>query len=166
MKTKSNLFRILTSLATVLLLVSCTNDDDEIKLELWEMEIEQVKAATINYVDINVAMNEGRIDVSGYVPNMGHHYLRPQLADGNFELLQPEFILYAPDENNIMQMVAIEYGIVPDDPNNPGNPPEGFTGSEDVWHFNEMIGMWTLHVWTILDNPEGIFAAHNMAMGD
>ena len=166
MKTKSNLFRILTSLATVLLLVSCTNDDDEIKLEQWEMEIEQVKAATINYVDINVAMNEGRIDVSGYVPNMGHHYLRPQLADGNFELLQPEFILYAPDENNIMQMVAIEYGIVPDDPNNPGNPPEGFTGSEDVWHFNEMIGMWTLHVWTILDNPEGIFAAHNKAMGD
>ena len=167
MKTKVNLLKSIFSLVVVLLLiVSCSDDDNDIQLEQWQIELEQVKAATANYLDINVATNEGRIDVSGYVPNMGHHYLNPPLADGTFELLQPEFILYAPDNNGIMQMVAIEYGIVPDDPENPGNPPEGFTGSEDVWHFNEMIGMWTLHVWTVLENPEGIFAAHNPTMGD
>jgi hypothetical protein len=38
-----------------------------------------------------------------------------------------------------MQMGAVEYSIIPDDPNNPGNPPEGFTGAEDNWHFNEII---------------------------
>ena len=63
-------------------------------------------------------------------------------------------------------MVAIEYGIIPDDPENPGNPPEGFTGSEDVWYFNEMIEMWTLHVWTVLENPDGVFDAHNKVIGD
>ena len=166
MKANVNLLKPLFSLIAILLIVSCSDDNDEVQLEQWEIEIEQVKTVTSNYADINVAMDEGRIDVSGYVPNMGHHYLSPQLADGTFDLLQPEFILYAPDENGIMHMIAIEYGIVPDDPDNPGNPPEGFTGDEDVWYYNEHISMWTLHVWTILDNPDGIFASHNMAMGD
>jgi hypothetical protein len=97
---------------------------------------------------------------------MGHHYLNPALADGTFELTQPEFILYAPDGNGGMQMVAIEYGVVPEDPENPGNPPEGFTGSEDVWHYNEEISMWTLHVWTILENPDGIFSSMNTSIGN
>ncbi|MCR9288750.1 MAG: hypothetical protein NXI23_15345 [Bacteroidetes bacterium] len=148
--------------------MSCSSDEDfnQSEIEVWEMEIEQARAATANYLDFDVAWSEGRIDASGYVPNMGHHYLNPQLADETFELLKPEFILYVPDEEGNMQMVAIEYGIVPSDPENPGNPPEGYTGDEDEWHFNEMIGMWTLHVWLQLENPDGIFAAHNTAIGD
>lgn len=63
-------------------------------------------------------------------------------------------------------MVAVEYAIVPTDPDNPGNPPEGFTGDQDAWHFNEMVGQWQLHVWTILPNPDGIFATFNMDIGD
>jgi len=152
----------------IITFMSCSknNDTDQLVLAAWEIELEQAIAATASYADINVALNEGRIDVSGYVPNMGHHFLHPPLADGTFELLKPEFILYAPDENGNMEMVAIEYGIVPADPENPGNPPEGFTGDVDEWHFNEMIGMWTLHVWTKLENPDGIFAPHNPALGD
>ena len=57
-------------------------------------------------------------------------------------------------------------GCLPEDPNNPGNPPEGFTGDNDEWHFNEMLGQWQLHVWTVLENPDGIFAPHNSAIGD
>jgi len=29
-----------------------------------------------------------------------------------------------------------------------------------------MIGMWTLHVWTQLENPDGIFASFNPDLGD
>jgi hypothetical protein len=147
---------------------SCSSDDDSSQptLEDWEVELEQVRVATSKYADFQVAADEGRIDVSGYVPNMGHHYLNPGLIDGTFDLLNPEFILYIPDENGIMQMVAIEYGVLPEDPNNPGNPPEGFTGDEDNWHFNEMIGEWQLHVWVALDNPDGVFAMFNPVIGD
>ncbi len=168
MKFKMRTINLSIIVITILLFTSCSNDDDANppQQEAWEIELEQVKAATAAYVDINVAINEGRFDASGYVPNMGHHYLNPVLADGTFELTKPEFILYAPDENGNLQMVAIEYGIVPNDPENPGNPPEGFTGSEDDWHYNEMIGMWTLHVWTILENPDGLFAAFNPVLGD
>ena len=167
MKTNAIHFKIFFSLMAITVMFNCSNDDDNsVALQQWEIELNQVKAATSQYVNVSVAENEGRIDVSGFVPNMGHHYLNPALADGTFELTKPEFILYAPDDNGNMQMVAIEYGIVPEDPENPGNPPEGFTGSEDVWFYNEEISMWTLHVWTILENPDGIFVAHNHAIGD
>lgn len=167
MKTNSIHFKFFVGLLAILLMFNCSNDDDSnVAMEPWELEIEQAKTATANYTDITVATDEGRIDVSGYIPNMGHHYLNPGLADGTFELTKPEFILYAPDDNGNMQMVAIEYGIVPEDSENPGNPPEGFIGAEDVWFYNEEIGMWTLHVWTILENPDGIFSPMNPSIGD
>jgi hypothetical protein len=153
-------------------LTGCSNDDDTIEdeismqLEAWETEVNNLKIATTQYADFQIAIDEGRFDVSGYVPNMGHHFLNPELADGIFEINKPEIILYVPDENNVMQMVAVEYSIIPEDPNNPGNPPEGFTGDLDVWHFNEMIGQWQLHVWTILENPAGLFASFNPTIGD
>jgi len=150
----------------ILTLISCSKDDDQPQQEMWEIEIDQVKNATSKFINFEEATNSGLIDVSGYVPNMGHHYLNPGLADGTFELEKPEIILYVPDDNNVMQMVAVEYSIIPDDPDNPGSPPEGFTGDQDIWHFNEMVGQWQLHVWTILENPDGIFAAFNPDIGD
>lgn len=149
----------------IVVAMSCNKDDDEPRA-IWELEVEQVKDATSQFKDFQTATNAGLIDVSGYVPNMGHHYLNPALVDGTFELEKPEIILYVPDENGVMQMVAVEYAIVPTDPDNPGNPPQGFTGDQDHWHFNEMVGQWQLHVWTILPNPDGIFATFNPDIGD
>jgi len=150
-----------------LLISSCSKDDnEEIQLEEWEVEVERLKDLTAQYADFQHALDQGLIDVSGYVPNMGHHYLNPALSDGIFDIDSPEIILYVPDDNGNMELVAVEYSIVPEDPENPGNPPEGFTGDSDVWHFNEMVGQWQLHVWTVMENPDGIFAAFNPAIGD
>ncbi|NAS11136.1 hypothetical protein GTQ38_03935 [Flavobacteriaceae bacterium R33] len=158
----------MTALVLTVLIFGCESDDSDNNpvAEAWELEVEQLKSETLQFMDFSVAENEGRIDVSGYVPNMGHHYLNPALVDGTFELDKPEIILYVPDQNGGMQMVAVEYAIIPENPDNPGNPPEGFTGDQDVWHFNEMVGQWQLHVWTILENPDGIFAPFNPAIGD
>ena len=145
-------------------IISC--GDEEVQLEIWELEVERVKAATAQFEDFSQATGAGLIDVSGYVPNMGHHYLNPAHADGIFELENPEIILYVPNDQNVMEMVAVEYSIIPEDPDNPGSPPEGFTGSKDQWHFNEHVGQWQLHVWTMLENPDGIFASFNPVIGD
>ena len=165
MKVKNTFLGILF---VAFIVMGCSKDDDnnQVVLEDWEIEVNQLRANTAQYIDFNVAVNNGLIDVSGYVPNMGHHFLNPAYADTTFEMDKPEIILYVPDENGIMQMVAVEYSIIPEDPNNPGSPPEGFTGDQDVWHFNEMLGQWQLHVWTILENPDGVFAPHNPAIGD
>ena len=168
MKTPHYLRRM-SLLAISLFVLGCSSDDDnstEPQLQAWEVEVNQLKNATSQYIDFSVAENEGRIDVSGFVPNMGHHYLNPALADGTFEINKPEIILYVPDNNGVMQMVGVEYSIIPADPNNPGSPPEGFTGDQDVWHFNDMIEQWQLHVWTVLDNSNGIFAPLNTAVGN
>ena len=125
----------------------------------------QVKAATAKYVDINVATTEGFFDVSGFVPNMGHHYLLPSRIDNSFEFDKPELVLYAPDTNGNMEFVAVEYAIPVEDINNPGNPPEGFTGDEDEWNLNTMLSQWQLHVWIGRENPDGIFAEHNTTIG-
>jgi len=164
MKRMKHFLWMTTLVLATLFFVACDKEEDP--LTAWESEIEQLKAATNQYLDFSVAEAAGFIDVSGYVPNMGHHYLNPALSDGIFELEKPEIILYLPDANGKMQMAGVEYSIVPDDPNDPGSPPEGFTGDQDEWHFNELIGQWQLHVWTILDNPDGIFAPHNPAIGD
>ncbi len=162
-----NYLKGLSLIAAAIFIISCSNDDDnQPQLEAWEVEVNQLKNATSQFVDFNAAVDEGRIDVSGYVPNMGHHFLNPAFADGVFEMDKPEIILYVPDSNGIMQMVAVEYSIIPADPDNPGSPPEGFTGDLDQWHFNEMVGQWQLHVWTILENPDGVFAPFNPAIGD
>ncbi|WP_411767443.1 hypothetical protein [Winogradskyella sp. A3E31] len=159
--------KILSLAVLSCLAFNCSSDDDNTPApEAWEVEVNQVTAATSVYADVNVATNEGRFDASGYVPNMGHHYINPAIIDTTFDLMNPEVILYVPDSNGNMQMVAIEYAILPEDPDNPGSAPEGFTGSEDEWHFNEALGQWQLHVWTDLENPDGIFAAHNPAIGD
>ena len=173
MKTLQHNFNTWALLLTMLLaLTGCSNDDDTndddvpIPLAAWEIEVNTLKDATSQYIDFQVALDEGRIDVSGYVPNMGHHFLSPALADGVFEINKPEILLYLPDENKVMQLAAVEYSIIPEDPKNPGNAPAGFSGDLDVWNFNEAIGQWQLHVWIILANPNGIFAGSNPAIGD
>lgn len=160
---KIKFFKPMALSLAFLLVFSCSKDEDE--LETWELEVNQLKSSTSKYADVTVGTNEGFIDVTGYVANMGHHYRKEALVDEVFELTKPEYILYLPDENNILQMVAVEYSVIAD-ANNPATPPEGFTGDQDTWTFVEAAGEWRLHVWTILENPDGIFKNHNLAIGD
>lgn len=166
MKTKQ-----LNGLSTLLMLlltaafIGCS-DDDEAQLAQWEQEVNQLKAATSKYVDINVATSEGFFDASGFVPNMGHHYVLPARVDDTFELEKPEIVLYAPDSDGNMEFVAVEYAVPIVDLNNPGSPPEGFTGSIDEWEINPRLSQWQLHVWIVKENPNGIFAPFNPTIGD
>lgn len=166
MKTKELKFvKVFSILLLITAFFACSSDDDGEQLAQWELEVNQLKAATSKYVDVNVATNEGFIDVSGFVPNMGHHYLLPPRADGIFELEKPETLLYAPDGNGNMEFVAVEYVVPIADLNNPGSPPEGFTGDLDEWEINQNIGQWQLHVWIGKENPDGIFTPFNPAVG-
>ena len=95
---------------------------------------------------------------------MGFHYLNASLLDDKFEVEKPELLLYAPDENNKLKFVAVEYAVPVEDLNNPPPVPEGFKGNDDVWEINTEFKLWTLHVWVKLENPDGIFAPHNPAL--
>jgi len=140
-------------------LMSC-DDDDEV--EVWQPEMEKLRAAITPYDFIAHAEHDGYdTEVTGYRPHMGFHYLNAGLLDDKFEVEKPELLLYAPDENNKLKFVAVEYAVPIEDLNNPPPAPEGFSGDADVWEINTEFKLWTLHVWVKLENPDGIFASHN-----
>ncbi|MCG2460337.1 hypothetical protein K8352_06225 [Flavobacteriaceae bacterium F89] len=145
------------------LLIGCqTSDDDEPQLEPYQSELDQLKAAMEPYKDFDKAVADGYdIDATGYRTGMGHHYVKLDLVDGSFDLLQPENLLYVPDKDGKMQFVAVEYVVPIADMDHPQPAPEGFTGSRDVWAINTEFNMWTLHAWIEMDNPNGVFDPMN-----
>ncbi len=164
-KMKSFLRQLCLGLPLLFFGWSCS-DDDEVTMTAWELEVNQLTAATAKYANVDVATGEGFFDASGFVPNMGHHYVLPTRMDNTFELEKPEIILYAPDANGNMEFVAVEYASPIADLDNPGTPPEGFTGNLDEWEINTHLSQWQLHVWIVKENPNGIFAPTNPTVGD
>lgn len=155
-----------------ILLISCSTEEADViqqetadlklgvELETWQEQIERLDQKMRRFHNFQVALAQGwDTDVSGYVPNMGHHYLNGNLADDKFELLKPEALIYIPDGHGGWEFVGVEYLIFGVGPNEPA--PEGFIGDEDVWFYNTNVSAWTLHAWIIRENPNGVFAATN-----
>ena len=138
--------------------------DDECNETLAD-QLETVRKLAIPFHSFKQAEKVGYADPSPfnpspYVPHMGFHYTNGSLLDGTFELDKPEILLYVPNEQGKLKLVGVEYAV-PGPPDS--TPPEGFVGNEDHWHYNPNVagGAWTLHVWVVLENPNGIFAELN-----
>ena len=161
---------------TIMLCCSCSkehisNDNDleytaaKAKVETLENQLKTVKKAAMPFHSFEQAIKSGYavpspFNPSPYVPNMGFHYTNMGLMDGIFEMDKPEILLYVPNEQGKLKLVAVEYAV-------PGaqsdTPPEGFLGDSDHWEYNPHVagGAWTLHAWVVLENPDGVFAPFN-----
>ena len=120
----------------------------------WETawELQQARAATAKYRNIENAIKDGYRDISVVVENMGHHYMRTELVDGTFDIRKPELLVYNKDDQGAFHLVAVEYAVPLSLPR-----PEGFTGSADVWDGNTGFQLWLLHAWVWSYNPDGVF---------
>jgi len=127
-------------------------------------ELAQVRAATAQYHNLNKALDDGYVDISYFVHHMGWHFLKAENLDETFEITRPELLVYAPKKNGKYQLVAAEYATLWTEGS---NPPEGFTGNDDVWsHFvgdptTTADDLWTLHAWVWYHNPDGMFNPFN-----
>ena len=123
-------------------------------------ELTAARAGSAKYHNIAQAEAASYVDIHVFVPGQGFHYLNFGLLDATFEADKPEILVYArvPHEN-CLQLVAVEYAVPIS--LSPDGPPEGFTGGDDVWDRNEEFGLWTLHAWVWLQNPDGVFAEVN-----
>jgi hypothetical protein len=121
-------------------------------------ELAGARRATARYHNLSQALADGYVDINVVVAGQGRHYLNSNLLDANFDPESPELLVYAADKNGRLRLVAVEYAV-------PlalsANPPEGFTGDQDLWDTNVGFGLWTLHAWLWLNNPNGIFADVN-----
>ena len=126
------------------------------KVTAWELQ--QARAATAKYKHLKNAEKDGYVDIDVIMPNMGYHYMKMENVDDQFDIRNPEILVYNHDEDGNMELVAVEYAIpIPLSV----NAPEGFTGMDYEWNYHTGFGLWLLHAWVWKFNPDGVFNATN-----
>lgn len=151
--------RVLYFMVLSIVLISCSDDDSP---PPWQSEIDQLRAAVTPLMDFEKAKAAGYdIQATEYRTGMGYHFLNAGLLDDKFEPTKPEVLMFINDPMGNMELVGVEYGIPIEDLDNPGPPPEGFPGDDDVWKIDTEFSLWTIHAWVVMENPEGIFVPMN-----
>lgn len=130
----------------------------------YNADLDQLRLATVAFHSHDVAAAAGwDTPISECVEappgGMGYHIANlDYLADdGRLSLLTPEVLLYAPTEDGSMEFLGVEY-IIPAEDWPHAHAPE-FLGQE--LHFNPMLEIWALHVWSARGNPDGLFEDFN-----
>jgi hypothetical protein len=168
--------------------------------EQEEAVLEAIRVATERFKDVNVALEEGYIaDPSGECATaemeglpaeagaMGIHYFRPDLlgitsteprVDGTgiyTDFLNPAILLYEPQEDGSVELVAVENLVFKEAWEAAGNtePPvfagHTFNDMEDdpnteVDEAHGFAPHYDLHVWVFRENPNGAFEPFNPAV--
>lgn len=123
------------------------------------LQLEEVRQATARYLDVDVALADGYVDIGAFVPGMGWHYLNVGNVDARFNATRPELLVYADDPcGGKRRLVAVEYAIPLELSK---RAPQGFVGNADRWDAMPALGMWTLHAWVWEYNPDGVFTPFN-----
>jgi hypothetical protein len=91
------------------------------------------------------------------IGGMGVHYANTTLLDGSVTPLTPEVLIYAPGPNGSKKLVGVEF-IIPFPAWTSPTPPVLFG---QTFAANQTFQVWALHVWTTLDNPNGLFTDWN-----
>jgi hypothetical protein len=89
---------------------------------------------------------------------MGFHYGNPGLIDGVARVNEPEVLLFEPEKNGTLRLVAVEYVIPYALHSREAEPPVLF-GQQ--FKQNDAFKLWGLHAWVWKDNPSGMFADWN-----
>ena len=89
---------------------------------------------------------------------MGIHYVNGALIeDGVIEIGKPEAVMYEPQVDGTMKLVAVEY-ITTKGPANLDGHLFAFNGAPNRYG---LPAFYELHVWAWRDNPTGTFADMN-----
>jgi len=92
---------------------------------------------------------------------MGFHYGNTALIDGTARVDQPELLLYEPEQNGRLRLVAVEY-IIPYAFHSRDAAPPVLFGHE--FQQNDVFQLWGLHAWVWKENASGMFANWNPAV--
>jgi hypothetical protein len=121
-----------------------------------------VREANARFADVAVATSEGYAPipcVSGIDGGaMGIHYVNGDLiADEKIDMAHPEAVMYEPQPDGKMELVAVEY-IAPKGPAELGGHLFSFTNAPNRYG---LPAFYELHVWAWRQNPTGAFADMN-----
>jgi hypothetical protein len=144
-----------------------------------QRELAQVRAATARFHRVEEAVAAGytlgwvngsgtRI-VAGCVAHptagaMGYHYFNADLmADNDVNALQPEVLVYAPDPDGGLDLVAVEWVVRSAQSNPPGVSTAPSVLGMDMHILVPPPGpaFYLTHAWVWAENPAGMFADWN-----
>jgi hypothetical protein len=89
---------------------------------------------------------------------MGFHYGKGSIIDGTVRVDEPELLLYEPQKNGRLRLVAVEY-IIPYDFHPRSAEPPVLFGQK--FQQVDAFQLWGLHAWVWAENPSGMFAPWN-----
>jgi hypothetical protein len=123
---------------------------------------DDVRAANARFADVAAAVAEGYGPIpcaSGVEGGaMGIHYVNgAYLKDDTVEIGKPEAVMYEPQADGSLELVAVEY-ITFKGPATLGGQLFSFTGAPNRYGLDPF---YELHVWSWRDNPTGIYADMN-----
>lgn len=131
-----------------------------------------IRAATARYQQVDRALEAGYVVGSECVESpaggMGYHYIRPDLIDGVLEPTMPEVLVYEPQKNGRLRLVAVEHIVVAALWNG-GDPPalgnRVFDDHTPPGSAGPPFPHYQLHSWLWKHNPAGIHTAYNPRVG-
>jgi hypothetical protein len=139
-------------------------------------DLAQVRAVTARFHDVDAALDAGYelgwVNGSGqriitgciFHPTagaMGYHYFNAELmADLTTDALQPEALVYAP-ENGTLRLAAVEWVVRGPNSNPPGTPDPPSVLGMQMNILNPAVGFWLMHAWVWKPNPAGMFEDWN-----
>lgn len=129
-------------------------------------DLSDVRRATEQYHDVQVALDDGFQETHECVPQMGIHFIYPsRMRDATLDPERPEVLLYEPkaskDGETRYKLVGVEYFIAADQVNStPTLFDEEFDGPMPG-HAPGEPRHFDLHAWVWRNNPDGVFTAHN-----
>jgi len=147
-------------------------------------QVAQIRRGTAKYVNgIDVATEDGFFIITQMIPDMGYHFLNPNVE--GFEIGQPPILVYGRDGDD-WELAAVEW-VFPEEPAEPPLEgavygafpaachfedglfvPETDEGACAGTHFDTSadITFWhpdlvTFHVWAWMHNPDGLYHGTN-----
>jgi hypothetical protein len=94
----------------------------------------------------------------GGAGGMGFHYGKVSLIDGTASVETPQLLLYEPEKNGKLRLVAVEY-IIPYSFHSRSAAPPVLFGQP--FQQVDAFQLWGLHAWVWSENPSGMFASWN-----
>jgi hypothetical protein len=89
---------------------------------------------------------------------MGFHYVNPDLLDGHLDVGEPEALLYVPETNGRLRLLAVEY-LVPFTVHPATAAPPELYGLP--FSPSPVFQVWGLHAWVWRHNADGMHAPFN-----
>jgi hypothetical protein len=128
-------------------------------------DLARLRQVTASFHDFKTASDAGwKTQITacmtdpGGAGGMGFHYGNTKLIDGTANVEKPELLLYEPEKNGQLRLVAVEY-IIPYDFHARSAEPPVLFGQK--FARVDAFQLWGLHAWVWKENPSGIFAPWN-----